>query len=640
MSVYLTEHTLLADRYRISHLLGQGGMGAVYLAADLRFRSTPVAVKQRLVGANREDLRKAFEREAMLLNHLRHAALPRVTDFFVDGDSQFLVMEYVAGTDLHEELERHGMPLPLKSVVLWADQLLGALSYLHAQTPPVIHRDIKPQNVRLTPKGDVMLLDFGLSKGSVGEYLTAGSSVVAGTPNYASPEQMGGQGTDERADLFSLAATIYCLLTATPPPDAARRLMDFVNGLEDPIRPLHTVNPAVPEPLSAAIHRALSLRPGDRQSSAVELREDIRRTVDAVEVALPPVEACGPADSSIATDDVPRDVTQLETPSDVKGSTVVEGTFVAHPHTAVAPRSSALDDQDVATTTKLRGPGDVWAHRGFVLLVVTLLVVAVYQCSNLGTQPKPAQQRASTQPRAATPPVEVPPERSMLVEIGNGVKVAMVLVPAGTFAMGEDKGGTDYPMHRVTISKPFWLGKYEVTHKQWAAVMGSYPSEFDGNVERPANEVSWADCQAFIRKLNALTRMHFRLPTEAEWEYACRAGTSDAFAGELSQIAWTRENTALSGQVLPLPVGLKKPNSWGLHDMHGNVWEWCEDRYDENYYQRSPERDPPGPANGPARVLRGGCWLSFQQYCGSAYRYSLPPTDRVPIVGFRLVRTL
>lgn len=638
MPVYLTEKTLLADRYRISHLLGQGGMGAVYLAADLRFRSAPVAVKQRVVGAHREDLRKAFEREAMLLNHLRHAALPRVTDFFVDGESQFLVMEYVPGVDLHEVLARHGMPLPLEKVVFWADQLLGALSYLHAQTPPVLHRDIKPQNVRLTPSGDVMLLDFGLSKGSVGEYLPAGSSVVAGTPNYASPEQMGGQGTDERSDLFSLAATIYCLLGATPPPDAARRLMDFVNGLEDPIRPLHTVNPAVPEPLSAAIHRALSLRPGDRQSSAVELRENLRRTVGAVEVAFPAVEAYGPADSRIAPDDVPGDVTQLETPNDVKGSTVVEGAFDAHPLTVVATRSSALDDQEVATGR--RGSRDAWEHRGFVVLVVTLLLVAVYQCSNLGTQRKPAQQRAATPQRVEAPAVEVPPERTTVVEIGNGVTIAMVLIPSGTFAMGEDRGGTAYPMHRVTISKPFWLGKYEVTHRQWAAVMGSYPSEFDGNVERPANEVSWVDCQAFIRKLNSLTRMKFRLPTEAEWEYACRAGTSGDFAGELGQIAWTAETTMSSGEVLPLPVGLKQPNNWGLHDMHGNVWEWCEDRYDENYYERSPERDPPGPATGPARVLRGGCWWSFKMYCGSAYRYSLPPTDRVPIVGFRLVRTL
>jgi serine/threonine protein kinase len=197
----LEPNTILQNRYLIVSLLGQGGMGAVYMATDQRFGST-VALKQTLV--NGDSLRKAFEREARLLNGLRHAALPVVIDYFTEGEEVFLVMQYIAGDDLNARLEKSGGPFRYEEVLLWADQLLDALDFLHTHQPPIIHRDIKPQNLKVTPRGEIILLDFGLAKGSAELALSTSSASIFGyTPTYAPFEQIQGAGTDARSDIYS-----------------------------------------------------------------------------------------------------------------------------------------------------------------------------------------------------------------------------------------------------------------------------------------------------------------------------------------------------------------------------------------------------------------------------------------------------
>jgi serine/threonine protein kinase len=274
--VEIYHDTVLGDRYRIDSLLGQGGMGAVYLARDLRFRESPVAVKRMLVAEDREDLRRAFQREAMLLYHLRHPALPRVIDFFSHEDSEFLVMEFVPGEDLASMIAHHCAPYPAEDVMPWADMLLDVLSYLHTRTPPVIHRDIKPQNMKLTPDGDIVLLDFGLAKGSVGVQFATTASVAAGTSYYGPPEQLSGQGTDERSDLYSLAATLYTLLTAKLPADASHRSTCLINAEADPLESASVVNPDVPHAVSAVLDQAMRLRKNERPRSAIEMRAALR----------------------------------------------------------------------------------------------------------------------------------------------------------------------------------------------------------------------------------------------------------------------------------------------------------------------------------------------------------------------------
>jgi len=228
------------------------------------------------------------------------------------------------------------------------------------------------------------------------------------------------------------------------------------------------------------------------------------------------------------------------------------------------------------------------------------------------------------------------------VELPGGVKLGLCWVPQGEFWMGSQSPNGFFrkiffneAQHRVTISRSFWMGKYVVTQAQWKDIMGSNPSGFKGD-NLPVENVSWNDCQEFIQKLNAKTGKHFRLPTEAEWEYACRAGTTTAYcfgdgAGQLPQYAWYSENSEQTH-----PVGQKKPNAWGLYDMHGNVWEWCSDWYSKNYYKRSPSTDPTGPSSGGNRVYRGGSWNYDAQHCRSAYRDRYIPSYRSSFLGFRL----
>jgi eukaryotic-like serine/threonine-protein kinase len=265
----------LQQRYRINKQIGQGGMGAVYVATDERFNSM-VAIKETL--CMDENFRKAIEREARLLNSLKHSALPRVSDHFVEDAGQFLVMEYIPGEDLYEILERSQKPFPVETVLTWADQLLEALDYLHTQTDPVIHRDIKPQNLKVSARGQIVLLDFGLAKGNPtdGGLNTAAKSIFGYSRNYASLEQIQGTGTDPRSDLYSLAATLYHLLTNTPPDDALMRAMSVLGHNGDPLKPANRVNAAIPAGVAGVLQKALALNAGERPSSAADLRQMFR----------------------------------------------------------------------------------------------------------------------------------------------------------------------------------------------------------------------------------------------------------------------------------------------------------------------------------------------------------------------------
>jgi formylglycine-generating enzyme required for sulfatase activity len=224
-------------------------------------------------------------------------------------------------------------------------------------------------------------------------------------------------------------------------------------------------------------------------------------------------------------------------------------------------------------------------------------------------------------------------------ELGKGVRLELVLIQPGTFLMGDADGMENAkPVHKVAITKPFYLGKHEVTQQQWEAVMGGNPSEFRAP-ENPVDSVNWDDCQAFCKKLNTKFRdraAKFFLPTEAQWEYACRAGSTSRFCfgdedAKIGDYAWFYDNA--DGRTLP--VGRKKPNPWGLYDMHGNVSEWCADWYGPEYYKCSPSRDPAGPASGLSRANRGGHWRNLPSGCTSAFR-ATNSSRRDFLIGFRV----
>jgi formylglycine-generating enzyme required for sulfatase activity len=227
--------------------------------------------------------------------------------------------------------------------------------------------------------------------------------------------------------------------------------------------------------------------------------------------------------------------------------------------------------------------------------------------------------------------------------IRNSIGMEFILIPAGEFQMGsEDGGGDEKPVHRVRITRPFYLGKYPVTQAQWEAVMGkgNNPSCFTEDPNGPVEQVSWQDAQDFLQRLSAKEGgQAYRLPTEAEWEYAARAGTTTAYSfGDdprlLDKHGWYAEN---SGETTH-PVGQLKPNAWGLYDMHGNVWEWVQDWYDSAYYQKSPVDDPQGPEEGTGKVLRGGSWTYVPRSLRVSGRRWGDPGGRRDLIGFRCAR--
>jgi formylglycine-generating enzyme required for sulfatase activity len=251
------------------------------------------------------------------------------------------------------------------------------------------------------------------------------------------------------------------------------------------------------------------------------------------------------------------------------------------------------------------------------------------------------------------------------VEWKNAIGMVFVLIPPGEFMMGSNpqerarflkeaeaardqqaivRIPSESPQHRVRISRPFYLGKYEVTQAQWQAVMGNNPSASRDNPLYPVERVSLDDIQPFLAKLNAAYAEQgskYGLPTEAQWEFACRAGTTTAFCfGDnetmLLEYGWFKGNSRDRTN----RVGQGRPNAWGMHDMHGNVWEWCADWHSGKYYDRSPSDDPVGPEAGANRVFRGGCWTQNARLCRSALRNGSPPTNRDGSIGLRLVLVL
>ena len=283
----LTPNTMVQNRYLVVQLIGKGGMGEVYLAVDQRLGSA-VALK-RTSFAEDANLAAAFEREAKILARLRHPVLPTVSDHFTDGGDQFLVMEHISGDDLSNRLESSGKAFPLSWVMFWADQLLDALSYLHSHEPPIIHRDIKPQNLKLTDENHIVLLDFGLSKDTatltVSEAGRSGS-IVGYTPHFAPMEQIRGTGTSARSDIYSLSATLYQLVTNQVPPDALSRADTMLGSQRDPISALSEVNPAVSQAVSDVILKGLEVSQEKRFATASEMQKALRSAYAEIQTAM------------------------------------------------------------------------------------------------------------------------------------------------------------------------------------------------------------------------------------------------------------------------------------------------------------------------------------------------------------------
>jgi len=375
----LQPNTLLQQRYQIIEQIGRGGMGAVYKATDTRLRSI-VALKQTLVEG--EPALRAFEREAQLLASLRHPNLPRVSDHFLEGDGQFLVMEFIPGDDLATLLSKRGTPFSTAEVLRWTNQLLDALEYLHSQQPPIIHRDIKPQNIKLTDRGEIILLDFGLAKGSnvqVTRVSTTGS-IFGYTPHYAPLEQIQGSGTSERSDLYSVAATMHHLLSGSPPPDALTRAAAKINEEPDPLLPINQINPSVPAAVAVVFNSALSQRPDQRPASAAAMRAALQNASIATGRLAEPNNSAGLATIVEGVTIPPQNMVIVAGSQQQAYSQSASASQPIHP-ASVADHTTILHNQAAAAQPR---DNRRWLWLG--LLIVVLLIGAIGTVVALSTK--------------------------------------------------------------------------------------------------------------------------------------------------------------------------------------------------------------------------------------------------------------
>lgn len=399
--------TLLQQRYRIDKQIGQGGMGAVYVSTDERFGST-VAIKETL--CNDDNFRKALEREARLLNSLKHAALPRVTDHFEENEGLFIVMEFIPGDDLSVILERDHRPFPVETVETWAGQLLDALEFLHTQEIPVVHRDIKPQNLKVTDRGQIILLDFGLAKGNPTDaaHNTAAKSIFGYSRNYASLEQIQGTGTDPRSDLYSLAATLYHLVTGVAPEDALTRAMAVLSKRPDPLVPANSIRAEIPKGFAGVLQRALDLDAAERPASAAEMRQMLANSesyaylADDVTVSIPAADA----NVYVQQTKIMPEATQ----ADAQRLTDLKTEVISQPQSQVTSvRSLAAID-----TPKPKSKGRAFAAGGLGLLLVGGLLAGglyvarpdMFGITPAATEPQPKAETKSEIPSTASSLVE------------------------------------------------------------------------------------------------------------------------------------------------------------------------------------------------------------------------------------------
>ena len=592
--------------YRILSLLGRGGMADVYRAEDERLGRV-VALKAVPPEFARDPERiERFEREVRAAARLSHPNIVTVFEFGHGEGQHFYTMELMPGGDLKARIRARPEGMPPGEARAVAVPIVRALDYAHRQG--FVHRDVKPENILFDGEGTAQLTDFGIARAMAeGTRMTA-TGMSIGSPHYMSPEQARGLKVDGRSDLYSLGVVLYEMLSGRLPFDARDTLAVALAHLNDPAPDLA---PTLAE-WQPVLDRLLAKAPEDRYGSAAELVEVL------------PAQA------------LPRPVAPQGAPVAPGGSH--EGLSSAVPlqqtPTRVVPgrhevRHTRQGEDSVASLSKAPKPRRtmVAALAGAVL---ALAVVGIGYLSLRGTEDAEDRQQHRTGATRAFDGIE------------------FVWIPAGEFRMGSTSRhaeSDERPVTRVRITRGFWLGKYEVTQRQWQAVMGSNPSGFKNcGGDCPVENVSWNDVQGFLRNLNGRSGGHdYRLPTEAEWEYAARAGTNtDTHTGGittptgndrvLNRIAWYRENSG--GRTHP--VGRKAPNGWGLHDMLGNVWEWVEDWYGD--YPGGSVTDPAGARSGSYRVLRGGGWGNDSGSCRSALRSWYSPGNRNDGLGFRLLR--
>ena len=613
--------------YRVVRHLASGGFGNTYEALDKNLDRT-VAIKEffpkMLCGRSCEGgavtllstehselftrLRTKFKKEAVRISALNHPYIVRVLTYFEEQGTAFYVMDYLEGESLSARMKHTGRPLSENEVQRYLPQVLGALKEMHAQQ--LWHLDLKPGNIMINGRDEAVLIDFGASKqlhSEDGHTLTTSLNCPY-TPGYA-PMELVDQSIEEFGpwtDLYSLGATLFSLFTQQSPPTYLRILkgenLEFPDNISAPMQQL----------ITWLMQPVMTKRPQSVGEVEAWLAEASGTVIDAPlnnEEHCPQPETMRPESVSTECVDMPDQVT---IPKD-RGTTLPGGTPVVEKEEANAGKSVPAAPKKSSNQWK-------WLL-GIAVAIAVITGVTVDKCNGGGGN------------TAAM--VDVPDN---CPEVIKKLAENMVRVEGGTFTMGatpeqdSDAYDREKPTHQVTLST-YYIGKYEVTQAEWQAVMGTNPSNFKGN-NLPVECVSWDDCQDFIRKLNELTGKQFRLPTEAEWEYAARGGnksnrTKYAGGSDIDNVGWYDGNSNSTTH----PVGQKRANELGLYDMSGNVREWCQDGCDD--YSSASQTNPQGSA-GRNRMLRGGSWSDDARYCRLSYRDHFVSDYKNILGGLRL----
>ena len=507
--------------------------------------------------------------------------------------------------------------MPLEGLNQWLPQIASALDFIH--TKNWVHRDLKPDNILFDEAGNPYLADFGIAKALEGAPMGVKTTMGAfiGTPQYMAPEMHLGKNIGPRADQFGLAVLVYEALAGKIPFNGITPTAIFVEVMQGKAKPIHELVLGIPLEKSNALMKGITKEPRDRYSSCVEFANAVMGSM----LARGSSSAGSETPSRVAIPD-----TRMETPKkpDILGTRleVPSKPEIAGTRLERTGDNSPVNDETLLYEKpmgKKRNSSAVFVLTGVVGGIALLGILIIV----LGG-------KKSTTSTTSTTSVEY---------LGKGIKLEMVLIPSGKFMMGspasEKDRENDETQHEVTLTKPYYMGKYEVTQEQWESVMGKNPSDTKG-AKLPVENVSWNDCQEFITKLNAKTSGGFRLLTEAEWEYACRAGTTTAYSvGNSLTKADANCGDVSAGSIKA--VGSFKPNAFGLYDMQGNVWEWCNDWRSD--YPAGSATDPKGPETGDYRVLRGGSFVSDGSETRSSTRAYGTPSTRNSIGGFRLART-
>ena len=719
----------IGNEYLLLKKLGEGGYATVYKVKNLEYGYIrAIRVLNTHVESEQEKVYQNFLRECKVLLRLGNGCHPNIVRLYrprhVAGRA-FVEMDWVDGEDLRQLIDRYGGKVPVEETMRMVREIGSALAYCHHDiykvcydresdhlednddgtaliTPEieqrlvekyrVIHNDIHTGNIMRRRDGEYVLLDFGLAVDGDSDVVNS-SRRQQGAIEFLSPERLDGLPPTPQDDIYGFGCVVYAMLTGLPPFPVRR------DGKEISVKEMGRVYTAhketlpppiertdVPEWLKEMTMRCLAKNPQERYADGYELYQEVLKHVAAKSTEVS-ARAGSEASAGLVSrvQELTEKIKDLERKLDEKPaatSELVEEKIEIEEMleeesqaTTEVSGTELLSKNNVQLGNKESGKRKWWQRKWRIVVGSVICVSIIVVCMLLWHKPIPTKDDIMPLP-------PITKEDYMTFTVG-GESFTMVYVPGGTFMMGAQKTNSsqpnydpladddECPVHSVTVDG-FYMGKYEVTQRLWKAVMGNNPSRFKGD-NLPVEQVSWDDAQEFIEELNRQTGRTFRLPTEAEWEYAARGGESTSlYNGEnitiigsnispnLDLLAWYGGNCGqdytrsagcdeangvdISGWLEKQyrdsrggthPVGAKQPNAFGLYDMLGNVWEWCSDYYGP--YGSGSQRDPVGPSTGSYRVRRGGCWDSFAQYCRVSRRNYYTPSYRFNFLGFRLV---